>query len=576
MQQPGVAQPDSTPHLHGAAPATMGLGAGSGSNSHDDVGTAAPLLRPDHSYAGGDGAGDDSTTSRAEPAYPHTAVRLLLLVAVCQSYAQSCTQSTLAFFFKDGLEPAESYSDDESTAFVNAFIAAYSLAGVAGAWWADNRVGNYRAERISSWVWTLGAVVMMMSVIRPAMGVLGGAHRKALTLGSAFAGLFLTALGYGVINPLQSVFLADQFRPGQEASLSRSFSHYYLFCNVGNIMGEFLGPAMRYYLTYEITLATVSAMSAVGLALFIVGGRVWRKVPPAAKQRESLRVRDRLEGEGDGEAGIVAAGDSSMASYVATGDYSGGGDEPLPLESSARAGDTPAHDAPRRSLLSRFWQTCVDLRHVFRVFVPLPMFFALLYQQSSTWVFQGSNMSLHLVGKVNVPPDLMPSLDDVLCVILIPTMDFVVYPWLERRRGGRPLSILSRMTSGMVCVILGFVVCGLLQIKIDNAPKDSVSIVWQVPQYCLISLGEILVAVPGLEFAYSQAPRNTKGLVTALWACTQAAGALIVAAVANVDALNNAATDVFFAYAIVMGVFTAAFVCLTRGFEYKETAANVG
>ena len=40
-------------------------------------------------------------------------------------------------------------------------------------------------------------------------------------------GLFLISLGYGVINPIQSVFVADQFRPGQEQFMVNSFSWYF-------------------------------------------------------------------------------------------------------------------------------------------------------------------------------------------------------------------------------------------------------------------------------------------------------------------------------------------------------------
>ena len=64
---------------------------------------------------------------------------------------------------------------------------------------------------------------------------------------------------------------------------------------------------------------------------------------------------------------------------------------------------------------------------------------------------------------------------------------------------------------------VSFGVTGLLQRYIRSQPRKSVTILWQVPQYVFVSAGEILVAIPGSEFAYSQAPPNMKNTVTAMW-----------------------------------------------------------
>lgn len=61
----------------------------------------------------------------------------------------------------------------------------------------------------------------------------------------------------------------------------------------------------------------------------------------------------------------------------------------------------------------------------------------------------------------------------------------------------------------MACACLSFVFASLLQVYLEEEVDDCrgrVSILWQVPQLLLISLAEVLVAVTGLEFAYSQAP----------------------------------------------------------------------
>ena len=56
---------------------------------------------------------------------------------------------------------------------------------------------------------------------------------------------------------------------------------------------------------------------------------------------------------------------------------------------------------------------------------------------------------------------------------------------------------------------LSFLFAGLLQLYLTHPEEECrgrVHLAWQLPQFFLISVGEVLVAITGLEFAYSQAP----------------------------------------------------------------------
>ena len=53
---------------------------------------------------------------------------------------------------------------------------------------------------------------------------------------------------------------------------------------------------------------------------------------------------------------------------------------------------------------------------------------------------------------------------------------------------------------------------------------------WQVPAYLFLSVGEVLVSVTALEFAYTQAPPSMKSVIMSLWYVTIAAGSLLRAA----------------------------------------------
>uniref|UniRef100_A0A671RVU4 Solute carrier family 15 member 1a n=1 Tax=Sinocyclocheilus anshuiensis TaxID=1608454 RepID=A0A671RVU4_9TELE len=59
----------------------------------------------------------------------------------------------------------------------------------------------------------------------------------------------------------------------------------------------------------------------------------------------------------------------------------------------------------------------------------------------------------------------------------------------------------------------------------------------QIPQYFLITSGEVMFSVTGLQFSYSQAPKNMKSMLQASWLCTNAVGNIIVLIVAELGKL---------------------------------------
>uniref|UniRef100_A0A914QG16 Uncharacterized protein n=1 Tax=Panagrolaimus davidi TaxID=227884 RepID=A0A914QG16_9BILA len=76
-------------------------------------------------------------------------------------------------------------------------------------------------------------------------------------------------------------------------------------------------------------------------------------------------------------------------------------------------------------------------------------------------------------------------------------------------------------------------------------PSNTVNILWQIPQYILITLAEVLFAISGNEFAYSQAPPSMKAVVYALWMCTGAIGDLIIIVIALFDIFQDIAMQCF-------------------------------
>jgi len=75
-------------------------------------------------------------------------------------------------------------------------------------------------------------------------------------------------------------------------------------------------------------------------------------------------------------------------------------------------------------------------------------------------------------------------------------------------------------------------VIALIQGAIDARGAGTVSIRWQLPAYVLLTMGEVMVSITGLEFAYSQAPRRMKSTIMGLWLLTVTLGNVLVSAIA--------------------------------------------
>lgn len=83
--------------------------------------------------------------------------------------------------------------------------------------------------------------------------------------------------------------------------------------------------------------------------------------------------------------------------------------------------------------------------------------------------------------------------------------------------------------------------------KTEDIPANSFHIAWQIPQYVLLSAGEVMFSITGLEFSYSQAPPSMKAVLTGGWLLTVAFGNVIVLIVAQFASLEQWAEFVLFA-----------------------------
>uniref|UniRef100_A0A663N5Y9 Solute carrier family 15 member 2 n=1 Tax=Athene cunicularia TaxID=194338 RepID=A0A663N5Y9_ATHCN len=82
--------------------------------------------------------------------------------------------------------------------------------------------------------------------------------------------------------------------------------------------------------------------------------------------------------------------------------------------------------------------------------------------------------------------------------------------------------------------------------KSEDIKSNNVHMAWQLPQYLLISAGEVMFSITGLAFSYSQSPASMKSVLQAGWLLTVAVGNTLVLVVAQAAPMAQWAEFVLF------------------------------
>ncbi|KAL3896933.1 MAG: hypothetical protein SGCHY_003757, partial [Lobulomycetales sp.] len=202
------------------------------------------------------------------------------------------------------------------------------------------------------------------------------------------------------------------------------------------------------------------------------------------------------------------------------------------------------------------------------LFTPLPLFWALYDQQSSRWTAQALRLqNTFSLGagrvKITVPPDSMQTVNAVLVLVFIPVFQRWVYPGLQRV--GVSLAPARKIVIGMLLVAASFLVAAVLQYTIEAGAPKTVPIYWQVPQYVILTAGEVFFSITGLEFAYAESPPSMKSMCQSAWQLTVALGNLIVIVIAESN-FKPADELVFFAFLLCC----AAVLFSLLSFRYQK------
>ena len=162
-----------------------------------------------------------------------------------------------------------------------------------------------------------------------------------------------------------------------------------------------------------------------------------------------------------------------------------------------------------RSVLARVWMIYV-----------FTMIFWALWDQSSggEWTIQCQKLDLNFLG-ITFLPEQVQVVNGILILAMIPLFNYWLYPAISRFF---PLTPLRKIGIGLFLTALSFVIIWWIQVQIDHGGRPNVG--WQLIAYVILSAGEVMVSITGLEFTYTQAPNRMKSLLMSMWLLSVALG----------------------------------------------------
>jgi len=453
--------------------------------------------------------------------------------------------------------------EDFATSHYHLFSAGVYALPMIGAILADRLLGKYTTIVALSLVYCLGHAVLSVT---------------EGTLWGLWIGLGLIAVGSGGIKPCVSAHVGDQFGKGNWFRLRRVYQIFYFMINLGSALSMALIPwifAWRQTQTgflrdYAVSIAfgIPGVLMLLATVVFFMGRNVFVHAP--AKPGGSLGLLDSfcsialfmvfghlfftvgkpLWVLASYSLGFLAGGATLFVvrqriepddGFLAVLVYS------LTGWQGGKSADVDAKDAllSADDDLAKSHLFAPAVRHygaetargphavvkIMSVFIMVSLFWALFDQSGSSWIRQAKLMRTVSVLGFEILPSQLQALNPVLVMLLIPFLDYVGYPFVEKM--GFRVTALRRMTVGMLFAFLSFVCVAVIQKAIDAEGPGKVNILWQAVPYVVITISEVLVSVTGLEFAYSQAPKRMKSTIMGFWLLTIAIGNILVSILAE-------------------------------------------
>jgi len=348
-----------------------------------------------------------------------------------------------------------------------------------------------------------------------------------------YSGLLLLALAASSVRSNLTSFGADQVMDlGRHAS-RRFFNWLYWSINVGAVLSLLVVAFIQQNIDFLLGYSIIVGCLGLAFFIFLFATPIFVTKPPTGSQVSSM-LKLALQNCCPRLSHRHSARDPQ-------------GTQPLPDQRSPQPGPSPQEDMANFQVLVK----------ILPVMVTLVPYWMVYFQMQSTYVLQGlhlripnifpdhpANSSVALRAQrssYKIPEAWLLLANVVVVLILVPVKDHLLDPLLQRCK--LLPSALQKMALGMFFGFASVLVAGGLererlqyihrnqtvsqQIGKDVYYAAPLSIWWQIPQYLLIGISEIFASIPGLEFAYSEAPRSMQGAIMGIFFCLSGVGSLL-------------------------------------------------
>jgi POT family proton-dependent oligopeptide transporter len=403
-------------------------------------------------------------------------------------------------------------------------------------WIADSKWGRMKTIQVSIAVAMFGHIIIIISSI-PAVLKHPSAALGVFSLGLVFFGIGVGGFKPNVcictpflfsfntdnaqqISPLYAEQLEDrtmrvEVRKGGERVIvdpamttQRMFLYFYGFINIGSIVGQVGMVYAERYVGFWLSFLLPTLMFCACPVMLAVMAKKYKLREPT---------------------GSVFGKFTKLTSYAMK---NGGYKRVGKADFWERVKPSQVQNKPKWMTFDDAWVDEISRGvKACSVFAFYPLWWLAYNQIDGNLISQAATMDLH-----GTPNDLLNNMNPLGIIIMIPLMDFIVYPALRKYK--IRFTPLRRMLAGFFVAMAAMIWAAVLQHYIykkgacgnymsDCETTAPINVWAQTGAYVLVGLAEILSSITGLEYAYTKAPANMRSLVFGFYNCTNAISAAI-------------------------------------------------
>ena len=443
------------------------------------------------------------------------------------------------------------------------FVAMVYLLPMFGGMVADWFWGKYKTILWLSLVYAIGSTMVALSVDNEVMFT---------------TSLMLIAIGAGGIKPCVSANVGDQFDESNSHLISKAFDAFYASINFGSVLSILLIPYLKSHYGPMVAFGVPAIAMLIAVFFFWAGRNKYRRIPPPKYDANRMVILataflslvvsyiyfDKIQHAGTGPVlgawlvmVLILSFIFKKQWFAKPGNFFG--INLYALTNGGFAAAAKEYGDETVEGIKAVWR-------VLSVFAFIPVFWALWDQSQSEWVVQASKMDLNWLG-IKWEAEQISFVNAAFILAFIPLFSFVLFPALNK--AGLRVTPLRKIGAGFVLTALSFVIVAIIQGWIDAGQTPNIS--WQILAFVVLTAGEVLISITGLEYAYTQSPPSMKSTIMACWLITVTLGNVLVSVI-QTNIKNGGffaqfqGADFFWLFTGICGATAVAFILKSKGF----------